>query len=99
LCTFKALVAWIVHAAADEPNYCHDPQVNQEWGRLIEEAPGDDLLMRLFALRLGLCQLVDSGQLDLERATEIFEQARRGAAMERRQEEEQERRPDQRTGN
>jgi hypothetical protein len=58
------VLAWLSHAAADGTNYCHDPQANQEWGRLIEEAPGDDLLMRLFALRLGLCQLVDSGQLD-----------------------------------
>jgi hypothetical protein len=53
--------------------------------------------MNLFALRLGLCQLVDSGQLDLDRATEIFEQARRGAVMERRREK-QKRQAEQRTG-
>jgi hypothetical protein len=86
------VLAWLSHAAADEPNYCHDPEANQHWGKLIEESPGDDILMRLFALRLGLCQLVESGQLDLDRATAIFEQARAGALMERRREEEQERR-------
>jgi hypothetical protein len=102
--TKPVLVAWLAltvapHTAAGEPvNYCHDPQANQEWGELIEEAPGDDLLMRLFALRLGLCQLVGSGQLDLDRATSIFEQARAGALIERRRQEEQERQPDQRTG-
>jgi hypothetical protein len=82
------LILALLTAQAEEPNYCHDPEVNQQWGKLIEEAPGDDILMRLFALRLGLCQLVDAKQLDLDRATEIFEQARRGAAMERRREDE-----------
>jgi hypothetical protein len=85
----------LAQADDSEVNYCRDAEANQQWGKLIEEAPGDaDLLMRLFALRLGLCQLVDSGQLDLDRATEIFELARRGAMIERKWEEEHERRGD-----
>jgi hypothetical protein len=94
------LILALLTAQADdsEVNYCHDPGVNQQWGKLIEEAPSDDILMQLFALRLGLCQFVDGGMLDLDRATEIFEQARAGALTERRRQEEQERRPDQRTG-
>jgi hypothetical protein len=61
------VLATAPRAAAGEPvNYCHDPKVNQHWGKLVEESPGDDILMRLFALRLGLRQLVDGqeGLLD-----------------------------------
>jgi hypothetical protein len=47
--------------------------------------------VRLFALRLGLCQLVDAGLLTLDRATTIFEQERQGALIERQREQDEER--------
>jgi hypothetical protein len=71
--------------AAQPDNYCHDPEANQRWGELLLDAPADDVLLRLFALRLGLCQMVDAGILTLERATEIFERARQRGLLERRE--------------
>jgi hypothetical protein len=88
---FSSVHTHAEQGAPEQPNYCHDTEVNQQWSRLVQEAPSDDILMRLFALRLGLCQLVNAGLLDLDRATEIFEQVRMGAAVERRHEEEEKR--------
>ncbi len=59
--------------------------MNAHWGKLLRELPGDDVLVRLGALRLGLCQGLEAGMIDLDRGTQIFEQAREAALIERRQ--------------
>ena len=56
-------------------------------GRELENAPEDSVLTELFALRQGLCQMVDAGALSVDKATAIFERARSKAAVERRKEE------------
>ena len=53
--------------ANDDPNYCLDPEANQQWARMFMDSPDDD------ALRLGLCQLVEKELITLQRATDLFE--------------------------
>jgi hypothetical protein len=69
-----------------EADYCRDPEVNVHWADLLREAPGDDALVQLGALRLGLYQMVEAGIIDLDRGARIFEQARQQAIIERRRE-------------
>ncbi len=61
----------------EEPdNYCNDAETNQQWARLLMKAPDDPMTIRLYALRDGLCSMVDRGQVKLEHAVIIFEDAR-----------------------
>jgi hypothetical protein len=59
-------------AAAGE-NYCHDEAVNAEWDELLADTPRDAIVIRLYALRQGLCGMIDRGQVGLDQATRIFE--------------------------
>lgn len=63
-------------AWAAEPNYCHDEASWHEWHKVLSENAGDDRLFGLYAMRRGLCGLVEAGTIDINRATRIFEAAR-----------------------
>ena len=70
-------------AHADEPdNYCNDPKINQQWTRLLMKSSDDPMTIRLYALRDGLCSMVDRGQVKLKVATAIFEDARSPEVMQ-----------------
>lgn len=79
-------VAPLVSMAADSPNYCLDSETNASWSRMLGDSPDDDLIARLFALRIGLCELVRRETISLERATDIFEETRAKDIRERRAE-------------
>ncbi|MDT8377138.1 MAG: hypothetical protein RQ867_10450 [Mariprofundaceae bacterium] len=81
VCLFIAPAAGM---AEDSPNYCLDPETNSTWAGIFAESPDDDLIAGLFALRLGLCELVRREAISLERATDIFETARATGVRERR---------------
>lgn len=70
--------------AKDIENYCHDSSVNKEWVTLLTQYPNDDAIAKLFAMRLGLCELVERGFIKHDRATEIFENARAKEVKEKR---------------
>lgn len=81
-----ALTSWPSFPVAAEPeaapvNYCHDPDVNAEWSQLAAEHRDSDIWQRLFALRLGLCVMVDRKALTVRRATTIFERQRDEATL------------------
>lgn len=62
---------------SEEPNnYCQDASSWQQWHDLLEKHPQDDAMHALYATRRGLCTMVESGQIDLDRATRIFERMR-----------------------
>jgi len=77
---------WMVPAVA-ATNYCQDPAANQEWAEQIRANSGDKLLLRLFALRLGLCEMVRWELITLSEATALFETERVRAVQERQLEE------------
>lgn len=65
-----------VAAKADEENYCHDAATNAQRQMLLADDHHKDSIVVLFALRDGLCRLVDAKVVTLERATVIFETER-----------------------
>jgi ABC-type polar amino acid transport system ATPase subunit len=73
--------------AEDSPNYCLDPEVNAEWAKMLSETPKDNLVVGLFALRIGLCELVKRKVIDRDRAIDVFEKARASAVDERKADE------------
>lgn len=68
-------------------NYCKDAVTWQQWHGLLEKNPQDDALHALYAMRLGLCSMVEAGNIDLDRATRIFEKMR-GSLIDRYREQE-----------
>ena len=70
--------------AKEVENYCHDSSVNKEWVTLLAQYPNDDAIAKLFAMRLGLCELVERGFIEHDRATKIFEKARAQEVREKR---------------
>ena len=57
-------------------NYCKDPASWKEWNELLKKHPQDDAIYALYATRRGLCTMVESRMIDLNRATRIFEDIR-----------------------
>ena len=63
--------------SSEEPvNYCKDPASWKEWNELLKKHPQDDAIHALYATRRGLCTMVESRMIDLDRATRIFEDIR-----------------------
>lgn len=72
---------------AQEKNYCDDPEAKAEWQALLKKYPGDQEVNVLHALRIGLCEKIDRGQVSVDDATKIFESARQAIVdrIERRE--------------
>ena len=54
-------------------NYCTNPDINQEWGRLIKKNGHHPEWRAIYKLRKQLCSSVDSGTITLKDAVEQFE--------------------------
>jgi len=65
-------------------HYCDDPAAGLEWADLLAKNPTDLSIIRLFALRKGLCAMIEQGLVSVGRAIMLFEQAREEAILERR---------------
>lgn len=63
-------------AAEYDNAYCHDPAEIKRWQGILENNAGNDNVQALHALWLGLCLKVENRQLTVNRANEIFENAR-----------------------
>lgn len=57
-------------------NYCNDQESWKKWDELVQKYPDDHDIQTLHALRIGFCFKVERGDLTVEQATEIFEEAR-----------------------
>lgn len=51
---------------------CHDPALETAWGRMVEEARDDPVLLKARALRLGLCQMLEQGEISPEQVAEMW---------------------------
>ena len=74
-------------------NQCHDPAIWDRIEALRRQVPDDDLVLRAYALRIGLCRLIDEGRISLEKGIELFEIERRRTLMERAQEDARKKQP------
>jgi len=68
--------------------FCADPDAQKEWAEAVAKYPGDNLVQTLHALWIGLCAKVKAGDIDLERANELFERARAAAIEQRKRDNE-----------
>jgi hypothetical protein len=59
-----------------------EPGDMEAWARLYMDNPGDDDITGLFILHQRLCEMVEAGQMDVERASGIFESWRGRLARE-----------------
>ncbi len=73
---FEQISVWADLINLEEKNYCNDPEANTEWEILVLKYPADLQIHALHALRMGLCFKVNRGDIDLNEATEIFENMR-----------------------
>jgi hypothetical protein len=65
-------------------HYCDDPAAGLKWADLLAKNPTDLSIIRLFALREGLCAMIEHGLMSVGRAIMLFEQEREKAILERR---------------
>ncbi len=71
------------------PNHCSDSGVDGAWRDKLTRYPNDPVVQRLYALRSGLCLMVETGQIDLANAARLFELEQGRAVVERLQDENQ----------
>ena len=69
--------------ADESQNYCLDPETNITWLRMLSESPHDSVIAELFALRIGLCELIERKIISIDRATDIFEESRQRGLKEK----------------
>ena len=62
--------------SSEQDNYCHDPSSWVEWNELLQRNPTDDGIHSAYALRVGLCEMVEKEMIDFNRAVDIFEHFR-----------------------
>ena len=74
--SFEQVMPWADLIEVEETNYCNDTDANIEWEVLISKYPDDLQIHALHALRIGLCFKVGRGDINLDQATEIFENMR-----------------------
>lgn len=69
------VLALSVPALAEESrSRCHDPATVADWEKLLSGKPRDPVVVRLYALRRGLCIMINDGLVEPEQAIEIFNQ-------------------------
>lgn len=62
--------------SAGTVSYCQDKRANQDWKRLTSEYSEISELKTLHNLRKSLCEQVETGELDLSDAIDLFEMKR-----------------------
>ncbi len=64
-------------SAGEIEHFCHDPEKNAEWHALSAKYPHDLNVQTLHALRIGLCEKIDLGQISVPDSIAIFEAMRK----------------------
>jgi hypothetical protein len=72
---------------ADPDNYCYQQKAWDDIEKLRQDAPNDPLVIRMYAMRKGLCALIEEGKISREQGSEIFELERSRVIIERQQDE------------
>ncbi len=78
-----AIASWLVFPARDPESAatgaaessgdrCHDPRLEAGWRQALDRANGDPRLLENRALRLGLCQMLERGEIDSRQAAAIW---------------------------
>jgi hypothetical protein len=79
--------AWAEEPSSEAKNFCLDPQAAQKNEALARETPRDPILIRLVAMRAGLCDLLAKQIIDLDFAIDLFNAEHANSVQKRLQEE------------
>ena len=72
---------------AEEKHYCHDSASWAEWDRQLEKANDDNVDFKaLYALRVGLCTMIERNQILIKDAIRVFEAKRKEYIDKRKKE-------------
>jgi hypothetical protein len=69
------------HVAAK--NFCHNLNENKDFNDLLNNYPTDKGVIRLFAMRQGLCELMDKQRISLELGIHLWAVERQKILIER----------------
>lgn len=69
-----------------EEYHCLDPEKAKNNDQLAQKHPNDPVIVRLVALRTGLCDLVEKGIVDVEFAIDLFDTEKSKAILKRLEE-------------
>lgn len=91
ICTgwLLSMAVWAAPESSLTPDYCDDPAGWQSMKGLLQSAPGDELVIKLYALRLGLCQMIKDKKIDTQSGIDLFESERQRDIDRRTLEEQQ----------
>jgi hypothetical protein len=64
-------------------NYCHDQADKKKFDDLLSKYPTDRGIIRLFAMRQGLCEMIDKQQISLETGIDLWAIERQKILTER----------------
>ena len=64
-------------------NYCHDQADKKEFDDLLSRYPADTGIIRLFAMRQGLCEMINKQQIPLETGIDLWAIERQKILTER----------------
>jgi hypothetical protein len=64
-------------------NQCHDQAAWDKIDDLLKKVPNDQLVIRAYAMRLGICRLIEEKKISLESGVRVFDLERQRAVMER----------------
>lgn len=72
------------HAGDEQPpkgqaHTCRDAAEWAQWDALLNKTPNDADVVTLYALRRGLCDMIERGQIEPQAAIELFERAHQAA--------------------
>ena len=60
------------NVATSRPDACHDPRLDAEWQTIRNHEPVDPLILRDHALRVGLCQMLEQGEISSQQLAEAY---------------------------
>ena len=63
-------------AFAEDKNYCNDKESWKEWNELALKHPHDMSVQFLHAVRIGFCEKIENGTIELDIASGVFNKLR-----------------------
>ncbi len=79
-------LAWAV-SAQEHKCYCKDPTVDRQWEEALDKYPQDKVVVRLAAKRETLCDMIEMGEIGVDKARLLSEKALTKTLLERAREE------------
>ena len=73
----------VVWATGETETYCQDTQVNRHWHEAMTTHREDPLVMKLYAVRRGLCEMLAEHKIDSQSARFMWDQAVISALVEK----------------